>query len=166
MKETGWTDADRGRVSTSASSRAPNMRWVTIQQWHRDFSWSHSLTWPGPQFIYIFCQIPCNKLMIMTRASTWMTRRRVRASTAGAMEIGTRESGRRDSDMDMASMYGRIKMKSMTHDRHSISIGRQPIYPSKISFFRRLLSLHCFLSNTKKTALRTTHSTFHQKCIK
>ena len=55
--------------------------------------------------------------------------------------------------MDMASMYGRIKMKSMTHDRHSISIGRQPIYPSKISFFRRLLSLHCFLSNTKKQLL-------------
>lgn len=46
--------------------------------------------------------------------STRMTRKRGRASMCGAMETGMRENGSPDSDTDRASMYGRIRMKSMT----------------------------------------------------
>ena len=45
-----------------------------------------------------------------------MIRRRARASTPGATGTGMRASGRRDLDTATASMYGRIKMKSTTHD--------------------------------------------------
>ena len=51
---------------------------------------------------------------LITREHTTMIRRRARASTAGATGTGTRARGRRDTAT--ASMYGRIKMKSTTHD--------------------------------------------------
>ena len=81
------------------------------------------------------------------RANTAMIRRRDRASTAGAMVTGMRESGRRDSDMATGSMYGRIKMKSMTHDTWSLS-GDNPFTLLRyLSFVESIY--HCYLSNTK-----------------
>ena len=124
MRETGWTGADRGRVCMSASSRAPNMRWGMLC-YSSDIETFHGV-------------------IDITRASTTMTRRRVRASTAGAMEIGTRASGRRDSDMDMASMYGRIKMKSMTHDIRSLSGDNPSTLLRYLSFVDSII--HCIIA--------------------
>ena len=146
MRETGWTGADRGRVCMSASSRAPNMRWRTLQQWHRDFSWSY---WHHQG------QYNNDKKEGQGKYS-WSN---------GDWYEGEWKAGLRHGH----GIYV-WKDKNEKYDSwHSISIGRQPIYSSKISFFRRLYhSLHhciAFFQFQKNSSFRTTHSTFHQKFI-
>ena len=96
------------------------------------------------------------------RANTAMIRRRDRASTAGAMVTGMRESGRRDSDMATGSMYGRIKMKSMTHDTWSLSGGNPFTLLRYLSFVESFIAIFQIQKQLKENM---TFNIAPKKCI-